>query len=80
MKLPVVVLACKSDLQRRVEPGRAVEILKQYDVGLVEVSTMQKAGKEKMRQAFDFLSTAIRRERRACHPPLTNDAQFSSLP
>lgn len=63
MKLPGVVLACKSDLERQVEPERALEVLQQYDVGLVEVANAQDAGREKMRRSFDWLCKAIFRER-----------------
>ncbi|TEB35021.1 ras GEF [Coprinellus micaceus] len=54
VKLPVIVLACKADLERRIEPDRALETLQEYDVGLVEVTTAQD-GKGKMRQSFDWL-------------------------
>jgi hypothetical protein len=62
LKLPTVVLACKSDLERQVEPQKALEILQLYDVGLVEVSNTQE-GKEKMRRSFDWLLKAIFRDR-----------------
>ena len=63
LKLPTVVLACKSDLETEVEPQRALDILQKYDVGLVEVSNTAD-GKEKMRRSFDWLLKAIYRERR----------------
>ncbi|KAH6917361.1 ras guanine nucleotide exchange factor domain-containing protein [Coprinopsis sp. MPI-PUGE-AT-0042] len=60
-QLPTIVLACKSDQQRLIEPDRALELLQQYDVGLVEVTAAQDAGKAKMRQSFDWLVKAILR-------------------
>ncbi|KAF9015183.1 ras guanine nucleotide exchange factor domain-containing protein [Cyathus striatus] len=65
LKLPIIVLACKVDLERQLEPEKALEILQPYDVGLVEVTSALDGGKSKMRQSFDFLLKAILRERRA---------------
>jgi hypothetical protein len=62
--LPIIVLACKVDLERRIEPDRALELLQEYDVGLVEVTTAQDGGKGKMRQSFDWLVKAVFRARR----------------
>jgi hypothetical protein len=62
LKLPTVVLACKSDLDRQVEPQKALQVLQKYDVGLVEVANNTE-GKEKMRRSFDWLLKAIYRER-----------------
>ena len=63
MKLPFVVLACNSDLPRQVEPENALEVLQQYDVGLVEVARAQEQGKEKSRRAFEWLIKAVFRDR-----------------
>lgn len=63
LKLPTVVLACKSDLAREVDPQKAIEVLQVYDVGLVEVANIHE-GKEKMRRSFDWLLRSIFRERR----------------
>ncbi|KAJ7615289.1 ras guanine nucleotide exchange factor domain-containing protein [Mycena polygramma] len=66
MMIPTVVLACKSDLERRVDPqGAAADFLQLYDNGLVEVSHAQDAGKKKMRQAFEWLIKAVFRGRHA---------------
>ncbi|OBZ79615.1 hypothetical protein A0H81_01151 [Grifola frondosa] len=59
LKLPTVVLACKSELERRVDPSRASVVLRPYDVGLVEISVATSQGKEKMRDTFDWLFRAI---------------------
>ncbi|KAF5374764.1 hypothetical protein D9758_000275 [Tetrapyrgos nigripes] len=66
-QLPTIVLACKSDLSRLdrgIDPQWALEILHQYDVGLIEVSSSD-AGKEKMKQSFEYLFKAIFRDRRS---------------
>ena len=63
MQLPLVVLACNSDLQRQVEPQKALEVLQQYDVGLVEVAKTQEQGREKIKRAFEWLIKAVFRDR-----------------
>nr|GAT44206.1 Ras guanyl-nucleotide exchange factor [Mycena chlorophos] len=64
MMIPTLVLACKSDLERRVDPqGAAADFLQLYDNGLVEVSNAQESGKKKMRQAFEWLIKAVFRGR-----------------
>ncbi|KAG7450495.1 ras GEF [Guyanagaster necrorhizus] len=65
LQLPTVVLACKSDLSRRIDPQAALDILQQYDVGLVEVHNADDSGKEKMRRSFDWLLKAVLRDRRS---------------
>lgn len=64
MKLPLVVLACKSDLTQEIDPQAALEVLRKYDVGLVEVSLVKDGGKEKMKRSFDWLLRAVLRDRR----------------
>ncbi|KAF7320321.1 Ras guanyl-nucleotide exchange factor [Mycena kentingensis (nom. inval.)] len=64
MMIPTLVLACKSDLERRVDPqGAAADFLQLYDNGLVEVSNAHESGKKKMRQAFEWLIKAVFRGR-----------------
>ena len=65
MKLPLVVLACNSDLHRQVEPQKALEVLQQYNVGLVEVAKAQEQGREKIKRAFEWLMKAVFRDRRS---------------
>ncbi|KZT02739.1 uncharacterized protein LAESUDRAFT_400607 [Laetiporus sulphureus 93-53] len=62
LKLPTIVLACKSDLPLHVDPKRAARVLQQYDVGLIEVATTNPAGKDKIRTAFEWIFKAIFRE------------------
>ena len=68
LKLPVVVFACKSDLERNVESRNIYSRIKQLDVGLVEVNALEDGGKKQLRLGFDFLlrSIAIRRESQYC--------------
>lgn len=60
--LPLMVLACKSDLTKAVDPQVATGVLHQYDVGLVEVTAGLEEGKAKMRRSFDWLLRSIFRE------------------
>lgn len=66
LKLPTIVLACKSDLPLHVDPKRAARVLQQYDVGLIEVATTNPAGKDKIRTAFEWIFKAIFHELRTC--------------
>jgi hypothetical protein len=75
MKLPFVVLACNSDLPRQVEPENVLDVLQQYDVGLVEVAKAQDKGKEKSRRAFEWLIKAVFRHRSS----FIGDNQFCHL-
>lgn len=65
LKVPTLALACKSDLERQIDPEEAVAILRPYDVGLVEVTTVDDMGKTKLQQSFHFLLKAIFRNRRS---------------
>ena len=64
LKLPTIVFACKSDLERRVEPKQANAVLDQYDVGLIEVTTESSLGKDKIRTAFEWIFKAIFTQKR----------------
>ena len=70
MRLPAVVLACKSDLEREIDPQSALEVIQHYDVGLVEVSHATDQGREKMRRSFQWLLKAIRLHQRAYYRSL----------
>ncbi|KIM48182.1 hypothetical protein M413DRAFT_61272, partial [Hebeloma cylindrosporum] len=61
--LPIMVLSCKADLPHEMEPNDAVEILKDYDTGLIEVSSTTDPGREKMVQSFQYLLKAISLQR-----------------
>lgn len=63
MKLPCVVIACKSDMDdgRGIDPQRAASVLEKYQAGLVEVSIYQEIGKDKMRRCFEWMIKSIYR-------------------
>ncbi|KZT74642.1 ras GEF [Daedalea quercina L-15889] len=65
LKIPLIVLACKSDLEKRVDPTQATRVLEEFDAGLVEVSLTTSAGKERIRGAFEWLLRAIYHELQA---------------
>ncbi|CAL1695877.1 unnamed protein product [Somion occarium] len=55
LKLPSIVLACKSDMDRRVDLNEATSVLHQLDVGLVEATTTHDAGKMRIRDTFELI-------------------------
>jgi hypothetical protein len=63
MTLPIIALSCKADLPHEVESNDVVEMLKRYDTGLIEVSSMTNQGKERMDQSFLYLLRTIFRQR-----------------
>jgi len=64
IKLPIIVLACKADLDLQIEPAFVSGLLNQYRAGLVEVSTVSDAGRAKLRRSFDWVLKAVFRHRR----------------
>lgn len=64
LNLPTIVLACKSDLEHRVDPDHATAVLARYDVGLVEVTVASSFGKDKMRESFGLILRAIHDDKR----------------
>ncbi|KAF5355854.1 hypothetical protein D9756_003782 [Leucocoprinus leucothites] len=65
MRLPIIVLACKADLDPQIQPDFASSFLNQYRAGLVEVSVVNDAGRDKLRRSFDWLLKAVFRHRQA---------------
>ncbi len=63
MRLPIIVLACKADLEPQVEPEYASRLLQQYRAGLVEVTVLNETGKDKLKRSFDWLLKAVFRHR-----------------
>ncbi|EMD42036.1 hypothetical protein CERSUDRAFT_110577 [Gelatoporia subvermispora B] len=59
VKVPTVALACKSDLERHVDPASASRVLRSYDVGLIEVTSTTPEGKEKIRDSFRWVLKAV---------------------
>ncbi|KAG5648007.1 hypothetical protein DXG03_007041 [Asterophora parasitica] len=74
MHLPLMVLACKSDMPHQVEPERVLEVLGQYDAGLVEVAKTSDQGILKMRRTFEWILRAVAREKRTTRTDL--DANY----
>jgi hypothetical protein len=68
MKLPIMVLACKCDLPRQVDPRPVALYLRKFDVGLVEVDASTDNGKAKMQNSFGWLFKAIFRDIRSTQP------------
>jgi hypothetical protein len=64
MGVPIVIVACKSDLHKVISPSRADSCGKQYNVGLVEVSVATDQGKKRIRDCFHWEIKAIGRHRR----------------
>ncbi|TDL28449.1 ras GEF [Rickenella mellea] len=58
LKVPTMVLACKSDLAKAVSPEEALKKV-QHFAGIVEVSNRTENGKSKMRKCVDHLIRAI---------------------
>ena len=63
LKLPVIVFACKSDKDRAVHSNQVYSRINQLDVGLVEVSALDEAGKNQLKLGFNFLLRAISTQR-----------------
>ena len=63
---PCIVLACKSELEEHV-PSNVTVLLKQYDVGLIQVSVTTEDGKERLRKAFQWIFRSIARHPGATH-------------
>ncbi|KAI0348025.1 ras GEF [Trametopsis cervina] len=57
-RLSTIVVACKSDLQRQVDPDYVASILGS-EIGLVQTSTTTQEGKNTIRLTFEFLFQAI---------------------
>ncbi|KZT30401.1 ras GEF [Neolentinus lepideus HHB14362 ss-1] len=64
LKLPTVVVACKSDLERRVPTREGHSLASSFDTGIVEVSDIDGPGTEKMQRCFDWLLRAVFKEKR----------------
>ena len=58
MRLPAIVLACKSDLEKRASPQDALQLVQRL-AGIIEVSSQTPVGKHKIHKSFDVLMKAI---------------------
>ncbi|KIJ22487.1 hypothetical protein M422DRAFT_277069, partial [Sphaerobolus stellatus SS14] len=68
LHMPAMVIACKSDLEKKVLPHYTLDRASSFDMGLVEVSSQTDKGKLKMRQCFHFLIRSIERAKRGDIP------------
>ncbi|KAI0651839.1 ras GEF [Trametes meyenii] len=59
---PCIALACKTDLPQHVDPKNVHAILKEYQVGLIEVNITSEHYKERIRMAFEWLLKSITRD------------------
>ncbi|KAL1738736.1 hypothetical protein HDZ31DRAFT_11016, partial [Schizophyllum fasciatum] len=73
LKIPTIVMACKSDLAKKVHPGVATKILERYHSGLIELTCVDDVGKEKVRRTFEFLIKTIIRHRCSGFDPDTRN-------
>lgn len=64
LQLPVIVVACKCDLEIRILPDTASDRAKPYGIGLVEVSVATDTGRLKMRYCFKWLLRSIEQAKR----------------
>lgn len=60
-----MVLACKSDLEKRISPSDALSIIQRY-AGLVEVSSQTESGKKKMRRSLDLFIKMLEKSKCGC--------------
>ncbi|KAI0094911.1 ras guanine nucleotide exchange factor domain-containing protein [Irpex rosettiformis] len=57
--LPTITFACKTDLAKRVDTDKALRTVEKFDVGVIETSVTTEAGKQKIRDGWDFLIKTI---------------------
>lgn len=84
MRLPMIVLACKADLETQVEPEYASSLFQQYRAGLVEVSVQSEVGRDKLKRSFDWLLKAVFRHRSSlffphCFGPCTHQVNAEAI-
>lgn len=65
MRLPIIVLACKADMEAQIKPDHASKLLEPFRIGLVEVTVHNEFGKDKLKRSFDWLLKAVFRHRKA---------------
>ncbi|KAH7915776.1 ras guanine nucleotide exchange factor domain-containing protein [Hygrophoropsis aurantiaca] len=80
LKLPVIGVACKSDLEMAVNPQISSNILSKYDVGLVTVSNTPDSERAKMRKAVNWLLRCILVPNTDYRNPASPDALSSPVP
>ncbi|KAG2159883.1 ras guanine nucleotide exchange factor domain-containing protein [Suillus bovinus] len=89
LMLPTMAVALKTDLDVVVDPQESSKLLEIYDVGLVQVDHLEKAGRNRIKKVFNWLTLSIlpgpHADLRnpaspdACHSPITWEARASAL-
>ncbi|KAG1783933.1 ras guanine nucleotide exchange factor domain-containing protein [Suillus placidus] len=59
LKLSTIAVALKTDLDVVVDPGESSNLLKNYDVGLVQVDHLAEAGRARIKKVFNWLTVSI---------------------
>ncbi|KZT22121.1 ras GEF [Neolentinus lepideus HHB14362 ss-1] len=59
LKLPTVLVACKSDYEPEVDPHESLAIAQDYHAGFVEVTSNHESGKERMHRCFEWIVHTI---------------------
>ncbi|TFK57665.1 ras GEF [Heliocybe sulcata] len=59
LKLPTVLVACKSDYEPEVDPHESLAIAQDYRAGFVEVTSNHESGKERMHRCFEWIVHTI---------------------
>ena len=65
LNIPTMVLACKSDLEKRISPSDALSTIQKY-AGLVEISSQTDSGKKKMRRSLDLFIKMLEKVKSKC--------------
>ena len=55
LNVPVIVVACKTDLEAAVSLSDVEAVVRRYDAGIIQTSIVEESGKERIREAFRFL-------------------------
>lgn len=59
LKLSTIAVALKTDLDVVIDPRESVDLLKNYDVGLVQVDHLGEVGKARIKKVFNWLTVSI---------------------
>lgn len=61
-----MLISCKNDLEKHLDPERVVRAAKKYDIGLIEVDNATESSRDKMRCTWDWVIEAIDRRKYSC--------------
>jgi hypothetical protein len=59
LKLSTIAVALKTDLDVVVDPQESSNLLKNYDVGLVQVDHLGETGRARIKKVFNWLTVSI---------------------